>query len=69
MHAYTYTHARIHTHTHTHTHTKHTHTLTHPSHLCTTIPHMHRARVNKGVGVENVHYLCDGLWIMKDAHR
>jgi len=27
------------------------------------------ARVNKGVGVENVHYLCDGLWIMKDAHR
>lgn len=27
------------------------------------------SRVNKGVGVENVHYLCDGLWIMKNAPR
>lgn len=25
--------------------------------------------VNKGIGVENIHYLCDGLWIMKDAQR
>lgn len=27
------------------------------------------ATVNKGVGVLNVHYLCDGLWIMKNAQR
>lgn len=24
------------------------------------------ATVNKGVGVENIHYLGDGLWLMKD---
>lgn len=28
-----------------------------------------RLKINKGVGVENVHYLCDGLWLMKNAHR
>lgn len=24
-----------------------------------------RAKVNKGIGVENIHYLNDGLWQMK----
>ncbi|XP_064405080.1 malignant T-cell-amplified sequence 1-like [Halichondria panicea] len=27
------------------------------------------SRVNKGVGVDNVHYIGDGLWVMKDASR
>ncbi|CAB1325583.1 unnamed protein product, partial [Coregonus sp. 'balchen'] len=26
---------------------------------------LHKEKVNKGVGVENVHYLNDGLWHMK----
>jgi PUA domain protein len=27
------------------------------------------AHVNKGIGIENIHFLCDGLWNMKDFHR
>ena len=29
----------------------------------------YRAAVNKGIGVENIHFLCDGLWEMKDPRR
>ena len=29
------------------------------------IPICVRSRVNKGIGVENVHFLGDGLWLME----
>ena len=41
----------------------------HHGNPCVYSPSPLRVRVNKGVGVENVHYLCDGLWIMKNAQR
>ena len=39
--------------------------LIHPS----ASPFSYSRKVNKGVGVENVHYLCDGLWIMKNYQK
>ena len=38
-------------------------------HACTHFNFVCSARVNKGVAVETVHYLCDGLWMMKDVQR
>lgn len=30
-----------------------------------TVSFVNREKVNKGIGIENVHYLNDGLWHMK----
>ena len=32
--------------------------------MCT----QHRATVNKGIAIESIHFLRDGLWVMKEAH-
>ena len=45
---------RTHTHTHTHTHTFHTYTFS-----------TYSKKLNKGIGVNSIHYLNDGLWTME----